>query len=159
MEKLMDRIDKRILEILQENAQISNHELADHVGLSPSPCLRRVKLLEDNGYIKKHVALLDPEKIGLSLTVMVSVGLNSHESDVMVEFEKAIRLLHEVVQCYLITGQSADYLLKVLVPDLKAYHAFLLNKLTCIKGVINVHSSFVLQNICDKTALPLNHLR
>ena len=151
----MDRIDKQILELLQLNAQISNQELADLVALSPSPCLRRVKLLEENGYIKKHVALLNPDKIGLKLTVIVSIGLSSHEPDIMADFEQTIVLFPEVIQCHLITGQSADYLLKIIVPDINAYQAFLLAKLTRIKGVINVHSSFVLKHICDTTALPL----
>lgn len=154
----MDRTDKKILALLQENSQISNQELADLVALSPSPCLRRVKLLEDNGYIRQQVALLDPEKIGLKLTVIVLVGLNSHQPKVMSEFEEKIRFLPEVIQCYLITGQSADYLLKIIVPDMDAYQSFLLGKLTCIPVVESVHSSFILRTICDTTELPLNHL-
>src|ERR1044072_9327507 len=102
----MDRIDKKILDILQTNCQISNNELADLVALSPSPCLRRVKLLEDNGYIKKKLVLLEPEKIGLKLSVIVLVGLDSHQPAIMNHFEETIRLLPEVIQCYLITGQS-----------------------------------------------------
>jgi len=154
----MDRIDKKILELLQVNCQISNQELADLVALSPSSCLRRVKLLEEQGYIKKQVALLAPEKIGLNLTVIILVSLNNHQPTVMKKFEETIRFLPEVVQCYLITSQSADYLLKVIVPDLNAYQAFLLGKLTCINGVSNVHSSFILRDVCDTTTLPLDHL-
>ena len=154
----MDRIDKKILEILQNNCQISNQELADLVALSPSPCLRRVKLLQDNGYIKKQVAILEPEKLGLKLTVIVLVGLNTHQPAIMREFENTVRFIPEVIQCYLITGQSADYLLKVIVPDLNAYQEFLLSKLTCINGVSTVHSSFILREICDTSALPLDHL-
>lgn len=154
----MDRIDKKILDILQSNCQINNQELADMVALSPSPCLRRVKLLEDNGYIKKMVALLEPEKIGLKLSVIVLVGLNSHQPAVMNQFEEAVRFLPEVVQCYLITGQSADYVLKVIVPDLNAYQSFLLDKLTRINGVTSVQSSFILRTICETTTLPLDHL-
>jgi Lrp/AsnC family leucine-responsive transcriptional regulator len=155
---MIDRTDKRILEILQANAQISNQDLAEQVALSPSPCLRRVKLLEKNGIINKQVVLLNPEKIGLELTVIVLVGLNSHQPKVMNEFEEIMRLLPEVIQCYLITGQQADYLLKVIVPDLKTYQSFLLGKLTDINGVSSVHSSFILRTICDTTALPLDHL-
>ncbi|KTC86905.1 Lrp/AsnC family transcriptional regulator [Legionella brunensis] len=155
---MIDRTDKKILEILQTNCKISNQELADLVALSPSPCLRRVKLLEENGYINKQIVLLNPEKIGLELTVIVLVGLNSHQPAIMSEFEETMRLLPEVIQCYLITGQSADYLLKVIVPDLKAYQSFLLGKLTSINGVSSVHSSFILSNICDTTVLPLDHL-
>ncbi|KTD69105.1 hypothetical protein Lste_2263 [Legionella steelei] len=154
----MDRTDKKILDILQSNCQINNQELAGMVALSPSPCLRRVKLLEDNGYIKKKVALLDPEKIGLKLSVIVLVGLNSHQPAVMNQFEETVRFLPEVVQCYLITGQSADYVLKVIVPDLNAYQSFLLDKLTRINGVTSVQSSFILRTICETTTLPLDHL-
>ena len=154
----MDRIDKKILEVLQSNCQISNQELAELVALSPSPCLRRVKLLEESGYIKKQVALLDSEKIGLNLTVMVLVGLNNHKPEIMTTFEETIRLLPEVVQCYLITGQQADYILKVIVPNIETYQSFLLGKLTGINGVSSVHSSFILRTICDTTALPLEHL-
>ncbi|KTD40514.1 hypothetical protein Lpar_1831 [Legionella parisiensis] len=154
----MDRTDKKILDILQSNCQINNQELADMVALSPSPCLRRVKLLEDNGYIKRMVALLEPEKIGLKLSVIVLVGLNSHQPAVMNQFEEAVRFLPEVIQCYLITGQSADYVLKVIVPDLNAYQSFLLDKLTRINGVTSVQSSFILRTICETTSLPLDHL-
>ncbi|HVE44741.1 MAG TPA: Lrp/AsnC family transcriptional regulator [Gammaproteobacteria bacterium] len=155
---MVDRIDKKILKILQENAHISNQELAERVALSPSPCLRRVKALEENGTISKQVILLNPEKIGLALTVIVLVGLNSHQASVMAEFEKNIQALPEVIQCYLITGQQADYVLKVIVPDLNTYQSFLLGKLTSISGVDNVHSSFILRTICDTTALPLDYL-
>ena len=154
----MDRTDKKILEILQENCQISNQELADRVALSPSPCLRRVKLLEENGYIKKQVAILSQEKLGLELTVVVLVGLNSHQPAVMAAFEETVRFFPEVIQCYLITGQSADYLLKIVVPDLDAYQSFLLGKLTSINGVSSVHSSFILRKVCDTTTLPLDYL-
>ena len=155
---MIDRIDKKILEILQSDAHISNQDLADRVALSPSPCLRRVKQLTENGYISKQVTLLNPEKIGLELTVIVLVGLNTHQPSIMNAFEETMRLLPEVIQCYLITGQSADYLLKIMVPDLKTYQDFLLGKLTGINGVGSVHSSFILRTICDTTALPLDHL-
>lgn len=154
----MDRIDKKILEILQANCQISNQDLADLVALSPSPCLRRVKLLEENGYIKKQVALLDPEKLGLELEVIVVVGLINHQPSVMSAFEEAMRSLPEVIKCYLVTGQSADYMIKIIVPDLKTYQSFLLGKITAIKGVSSVHSSFILRTVCDTTALPLDYL-
>lgn len=120
--------------------------------------MRRVKLLEEQGYIKKQVAILAPEKIGLNLTVIVSVGLNNHQPSIMKGFEESIRHLPEIVQCYLVTGQSADYLLKIIVPDLNAYQAFLLDKLTRINGVDTVHSSFILRNIAETTALPLDYL-
>lgn len=155
----MDRINKKILELLQSNSQISNQELAEEVALSPPPCSRRVKQLEDEGYIKKYVALLDPKKLGLELTIIILVGLDNHEPKKMSIFEKAILSLSEVIQCYLIAGQEADYMLKVIVPNLDEYQSFLLNKLTRINGVSKVHSSFILRNIVDKTELPLNHLK
>lgn len=154
----MNRTDKKILELLQSNCKISNQELAEQVALSPSSCLRRVKQLEDNGYIKRQVALLEPEKLGLQLTVIVLVGLNSHQPGIMNEFEDKIRYLPEVIQCYLITGQSADYLLKIIVPDMNAYQSFLLSKLTCISCVDTVRSSFILRTITDTTELPMDYL-
>ncbi len=154
----MDRTDKKILELLQSNCKMNNQELAELVALSPSSCLRRVKQLEDNGYIKRQVALLEPEKLGLQLTVIVLVGLNSHQPAIMSEFEEKIRYLPEVIQCYLITGQSADYLLKIIVPDMNAYQSFLLSKLTCISCVDTVRSSFILRTITDTTSLPLDYL-
>lgn len=154
----MDHIDKKILDILQIDGRISNQELADHVALSPSPCLRRVKQLEEDGCIRQYVALLDPKKIGLQLTIMVSVALNSHDAKKMKNFEKTVASIPEVIQCYLMAGQSADYLLKVVVSNLDEYQSFLLKKLTLIDGVNQVQSSFVLQRIVDKTSLPLSHL-
>ncbi len=154
----MDRIDKRILDLLQTDGRISNQDLAEQVALSPSPCLRRVKQLEEEGYIRQYVALLDPQKIGLALTIMVSVALSNHDAKTMQDFEKIIASFPEVIHCYLIAGQSGDYLLKVSVANLEAYQTFLLKKLTIIDGVHQVQSSFVLQRIVDKTSLPLDHL-
>jgi Lrp/AsnC family leucine-responsive transcriptional regulator len=154
----VDKIDKKILDILQSDGRINNQDLAEKVALSASPCSRRVKLLEEEGYIRQYVALLNPEKIGLQLTVVLLIGLNGHESKKMQHFEAAIAALPEVVQCYLIAGQTADYMLKVVVPNLQEYQSLLLNKITNIAGVSTVHSSFVLRHIIDKTALPLNHL-
>jgi Lrp/AsnC family leucine-responsive transcriptional regulator len=154
----MDRIDKKILEILQMDGRISNQELADRVALSPSPCLRRVKQLEDDGYIQQYVALLNPNKVERKLTIMVAIGLTSHDAIKMKHFEEAVTAIPEVMQCYLITGQTADYLLKVMVSNLDEYQIFLLKKLTIIEGVHQVQSSFVLQRIIEKTALPMNHL-
>jgi Lrp/AsnC family leucine-responsive transcriptional regulator len=154
----MDNIDKKILDLLQHNGKISNQELADQIALSPSPCSRRVKQLEDEGYIRQYVALLDPIKIGLQLTIMVSIALVNHDPNIMKNFEKKIIMFPEVIHCYLITGQSADYLMKVTVANLSEYQSFLLNKLTVIDGVSQVHSSFVLQSILDKTSLPLSSI-
>lgn len=154
----MDNIDKKILQLLQNNGKTSNQELADRIALSASPCSRRVKQLEDDGYIRQYVALLDPVKIGLQLTIMVSVALINHDPKVMKNFEETVASIPEVIQCYLIAGQSADYLLKVMVSNLEEYQSFLLKKLTAINGVQQVQSSFVLQRIIDNTCLPLDHL-
>lgn len=154
----LDRTDKRILNEMQHNARISNLELADKIGLSPSPCSRRVKQLEDNGYIDSHVTLLNQSKLGLKLTAMVQVSMDKHTPERFENFESSISDWHEVLECYLITGQSADYLLKIIVPDMDAYQAFLLGKLTRIEGVSGVQSSFVLRKAVDKTHLPLTHL-
>ena len=121
----MDRIDKKILDILQSDGQISNQDLAEKVALSPSPCSRRVKQLETEGYIDKYVALLNPKKLDLTLTIIVLVGLDSHEPKKMSKFEDTIASFPEVSQCYLIAGQAADYMLKVIVRDLKHYQEFL----------------------------------
>jgi len=155
---MIDRIDKRILEILQDDSSTSNQDIADQVALSPSPCSRRIKQLVDEGYIKRHVALLSPKALGLTLTIFVLVGVDNHSAQTMDAFANAIEVIPEVIECHVITGQSADYLLKVMVPDLSEYETFLLKKLTSIAGVSSLHSSFVLRSITNKTALPLGHL-
>ena len=152
----MDRIDKKILTLLQHNGRLSNQELADEVALSPSPCLRRVKLLEDQKIIKKYVALLDHEALNLPLTVMLSVGLDKHTPERMKNFESAVKKIPEVAQCYLLTGQAADYLLTINTSSMTHYQKILLERITQIEGVTTVHSSFVLRKIVDKTNVPLD---
>ncbi|NOQ76940.1 MAG: winged helix-turn-helix transcriptional regulator [Methylococcaceae bacterium] len=154
----LDRTDQRILDEMQHNARISNLELADKIGLSPSPCSRRVKQLEDHGFIDRHVTLLNQAKLGLKLTAMVQVSMDRHTPDRFENFEAHIKTWPEVLECYLITGQSADYLLKVIVQDMEEYHQFLLGKLTRIDGVSGVQSSFVLRKPVDKTILPLGEI-
>lgn len=154
----MNKIDKKILELLQENSKVSNQTLAEKVALSPSPCLRRVKQLEDEGYIDKYVALLNPAKLGLQLTILVTVGLGTHDAKKMEKFESAITTFPEVTHCYLVAGQAQDYVLKIIVPNLNDYQSFLLNKLTQLPDVKTVHSSVVLRSIVDKSAFPLDHL-
>jgi Lrp/AsnC family transcriptional regulator, leucine-responsive regulatory protein len=151
----LDRTDKRILHELQRNARITNQELADKVGLSPSPCLRRVKALEDAGLILGHVTLLDAKKLGLSLMALVQVSMDKHTPERFANFENAISACPEVLECLLITGQAADYQIKVVVPDMDAYQQFLLGKLTQIEGVTGVHSSFVLRKVVNHNALPV----
>jgi Lrp/AsnC family leucine-responsive transcriptional regulator len=151
----LDRTDRRILDCLQKDGGISNLDLAEKVGLSPSPCSRRVKALQDAGYILNTVTLLDAKKLGLDLVAMISISMDRHTPERFEEFEQAISGFEEVLECYLITGQSADYVLKVVVHDMDAYQKFLLGKLTRITGVTGVHSSFVMRKVVDRTALPV----
>lgn len=158
MDKL-DRYDLNILAELQRNAALSNQELAERIGLSPSPCSRRVKQLEDDGYITGQVALLDRKKLGLSLTAYVLIGMNETYPERFEHFQDEIRKCPEVLECCLVTGMDADYQLKVVVPDMDHYQKLLLGTLTRIDGVSSVRSSFVLQQILSSTQLPLQHLR
>ena len=158
MDKL-DRYDLRILSELQRDARISNQELAERIGLSPSPCSRRVKQLEDDGLIARQVALLDRKKLGLTLIAYVLIGMDRHTPERFENFENSIRQWPEVLECNLITGMDADYQLKVVVPDMDHYQKLLLGTLTRIDGVSSVRSSFVLQQILSSTQLPLQHLR
>ncbi len=154
----LDRYDIRILQLLQQDASLSNQELADLIGLSPSPCSRRVKQLFDAGYIKKQVALLERKKLGLTLTAYILIGMDSHTPERLDNFQRQITQWPEVQECSLITGMDADYQLKVVVPDMEHYQKFLLEKLTRIEGVTSVRSSFVLNQVVSNTALPLEHL-
>ena len=153
----LDAIDARILTELQSDGGLTNAELAERVGLSPSPCLRRVKLLTDAGIIKKRVALVDGNTIDLKVSVFIHVTLEKQIEENLSEFEAAIESRPEVVECYLMTGES-DYLLRVVVPDLEAYERFLMEHLTRIPGVSNIKSSFALNQVKYSTALPLDHL-
>ena len=153
-----DRHDRLILAALQQDGGLSNLELAERVGLSPSPCSRRVQRLEDSCVISGRAALLDSKALGLGLTVLIQISMDRHTPERFESFEATVRTYEEVQQCYLITGQSADYLLKVVVPDMDAYQAFLLDKITRIEGVSGVHSSFVMRKVIDTTALPLSYL-
>ncbi|SJZ94370.1 Lrp/AsnC family transcriptional regulator, leucine-responsive regulatory protein [Oceanospirillum multiglobuliferum] len=154
----LDRTDKRILDALQKNGRISNQELAEQVGLSPSPCSRRVKQLEDAGYISSYVARLNQSKLDLKLTAFIQISLDRHTPDRFAAFDKVVRSCPEVVEAYLVTGQSADYTVKVIVPDMEYYQEFLLNKITQIEGVTGVHSSFVMRKVVDNTQVSLSHL-
>jgi Lrp/AsnC family leucine-responsive transcriptional regulator len=152
----LDRIDKRILQEMQRNGRISNLELADKVGLSPTPCSRRVKRLEESGLIDRHVTLLKPKALGLNLTAMVGISMDRHTPDRFETFERAVVQLPEVMECLIVTGQTADFLLKVVVRDMEHYETFLLGQLTKLEGVTGVHSSFVLREVLKKTELPLD---
>jgi Lrp/AsnC family leucine-responsive transcriptional regulator len=150
-----DRYDLQILHALQEDGRISNQELADRIGLSPSPCLRRVRTLEEAGIITGYRAQLDAKKLGLSLMALIHISMDKHTPERFDNFEAKIAEIAEVQECLLITGQDADYQLKVIVTDMDAYQELLLNRITRIEGVTGVHSSFVLRKVVDKAALPL----
>lgn len=152
----MDRMDKRILKEIQNHGRISNIELAEKVGLSPSPCLRRVKHLEESGIIEGHVTLLNASKLGLKMMALLLVSMDRHTPDRFETFEEEIKSFPEVLECLLITGQSADYLIKILVKDMEVYQDFLLNRLTRMPGVTDVHTSFVLRQVISTTKLPLD---
>ncbi len=152
----LDRFDRQILEILQREGRLSNQELAERIGLSPSPCLRRVRALEDAGLISGYRATVDARKLGLTLTALVYISMDVHTPERFAAFETAIGLLPEVLECLLITGQEADYQLKVAVRDMDHYQALLLGHLTRIPGVTGVHSSFVLRSVLKNAIVPVD---
>ncbi|MBJ7539037.1 Lrp/AsnC family transcriptional regulator [Marinomonas transparens] len=153
-----DKMDLSILHELQQDSSLTNQDLADRVGLSASPCLRRVKALEESGIIDRKVTLLNQKKLGLKLTAFIQISMDRHIPDRFEVFEESLASFPEVTSCNLVTGQSADYLLEVVVEDMERYHEFLLGRLTRIPGVTGVHSSFLLRKIIDRTSLPLDHL-
>ena len=151
----IDRYDRRILDELQRDGRISNQELAERIGLSPAPCLRRVRALERSGLITGYRALLDARQLGLSLMALIHISMDRHTPERFANFDRLVAELPEVMECLLITGQDADYQLKVVVRDMDAFQALLLERITRIEGVSGVHSSFVLRRVVDKTAYPL----
>jgi Lrp/AsnC family leucine-responsive transcriptional regulator len=151
----LDAYDRRILEVLQNEGRISNQDLADRIGLSPSPCLRRVRALEEAGIIAGYRALLAADKLGLDLMAIVSISMDRHTPERFAGFEAKVTALPQVLECLLITGREADYQLKVVVRDMAAYQDLLLNHITRIEGVSGVHSSFVLRRVVERTAVPL----
>ena len=154
----LDRTDRRILQAMQVNARISNLELAEAVGLSPTPCSRRVKRLEESGIIRAHVTLLNQAMLGLKLTAYIGISMDRHTPDRFETFEAEVLDYPEVMECSVVTGQTSDYLLKAVVPDMEYYERFLLGKLTRIEGVTGVHSSFELRRVVSKTILPIDHI-
>ena len=150
----LDTIDIRILNELQNDSSHSNVELAKRVHLSPSPCLMRVKALKDKGVIRNYVALADPKILGLGLNVFISISLKEQSKESLAEFEKRISEHDEVMECYLMTGDS-DYLIRVAVADMGALEKFILEQLTPIAGIEKISSSFALKQVRYKTALPL----
>lgn len=150
----MDQIDHRILRALQRNARMTNQELADKVGLTQSPCLRRVRALEEKGVIEGYVAVVDQGKAGYPVSVFAQVKVSNHAADLLETFETAVREWPEVLECYLMTG-TRDYLLRVVVRDVAAYETFIKEKLTTLPGIASIESSFALNQVKFSHALPL----
>jgi Lrp/AsnC family leucine-responsive transcriptional regulator len=153
----LDGIDRRIIAELQADARLSNVELAECVGLSPSPCLRRVKRLERDGYIEGYRATLRRDRVGLGFSVFLSVKIDSHANERALKFEEAIEAMPEVIACHLVSGE-ADYFLEVVVPDLEHYQRFLVGKLLNLPSVREVRSNVAIQTVKAGAPLPLGHL-
>jgi len=154
----LDRTDRRILDLIQRNGRMSNLELADAVGLSPTPCARRLKRLEESGLVRGTVTLLDQDALGLKLTAYIGISMDRHTPDRFAAFEAEVTSYPEVLECSVVTGQAADYLLKAVLPDMQHYEQFLLGRLTRIPGVTGVHSSFELRRVVQRTVLPLDYM-
>jgi Lrp/AsnC family transcriptional regulator len=151
----LDAYEKRILRLLQEDASLSNADIAEKVGLSASPCWRRIDRLERAGFIKRRVALLDRRKVGLNAQIFAQVKLNAHGRANLDEFAAAIRDLPEVLECYVMMG-SVDFLLRIVAPDIEAYEKLFFNRLSQLPGVQEVNSTVALSEIKATTALPLD---
>ncbi len=151
---ILDKTDCDILYHIQSDAKISNTELADRVGLSPSPCLRRVKTLEQKKVIRRYAGIVDPVLVGLPINVFVTVRLRNQDRAALEEFGMHIKDYKEIMECYLMTG-TYDYLLRVIMPDMESYEQFLLDKITTIPCVSNIESSFSLKQMIYRTEMPI----
>jgi len=149
----LDKIDRQILALLRENARMSNLELAESVNLSPTPCTRRVKQLEDAGVITGYSVTTDPRKLGYQLSVYIAISMDKHTAERFSNFEKKLREFPEVVSCSIVTGRSEDYLIKALVKDMAHYEEFLLHRLNRIEGIAQVHTSFELRQVFEKSII------
>ena len=154
----LDAIDRRIVTELQTNARLSNIELAEKIGLSPSPCLRRVRRLERDGYIEGYRASLRRSRVGLGLSVFVGVRISGHANEEALRFENAVVAMPEVVACHLVSGE-ADYFLEVVVPELEDYQRFLVGKLLALPIVREVRSNIAIQTLKAGAPLPLSHFK
>jgi len=150
----LDEFERRILIALQQDGRLSNQDLADRVGLSASPCWRRVRSLEERGIIRRYAALVDPQAVGLSESVFAAITLRRHTETEVDDFEAAVRQRPEVLECFAITG-DADYLLRIVVPSMAAYHRFLHDVLFRLPGVAQVKSSVTLREVKCETALSI----
>lgn len=149
----LDKIDRQILALLRENARMSNLELAESVNLSPTPCARRIKQLEDAGVITGYSVTTDPRKLGYQLSVYIAISMDKHTAERFSNFEKKLREFPEVVSCSIVTGRSEDYLIKALVKDMAHYEEFLLHRLNRIEGIAQVHTSFELRQVFEKSII------
>lgn len=156
-EKTLDRIDIAILQRLQEDGRLSNVELAGKVGLSSTPCLRRVRQLEQSGLVEGYRAVLDRKKAGFGITVFVSVKIDGHRAQNAEDAQQIFRDMPEVISCHVVSGE-ADFLLEIVVPDLEAYEEFVFRELLVLPLVKDVHSNFVIRTVKDHAPLPLGHL-
>ena len=153
----IDSFDRRILETLQDDGRLSNVDLADRIGLSPTPCLRRVKALEASGLIRRYNAVLDRGGVGLGLTVMVGVKVDGHHDENASAIQEAFRSMPEVISCHLVSGES-DFLLETVFPDIASYERFLFGKLLTLAMVKDIRSNFVIRTVKQGASLPLDHL-
>ena len=153
----MDAIDREILRLLQDDGRLSNATLAARVHLSPSPCLRRLKRLEDEGVIERYRAILDRRRVGLDLTVFVEIKVEGHTDETATQLQDTFRAMDEVVACHIVSG-PADFLLEVVVPDLEHYERLLLGRLLKMRGVNDVRSNFAIRTVKSNGPLPLRQL-
>ena len=155
----LDQVDYKILEALQQDAKVNVKELADTLNLTKTPVYERIKKCEKEGVIDRYVAIVDTSKVSPNIVVFCSVSLETQKLAEIEKFGRSIENIPEVMECYLITGNTADYQLKIAVPDLESYYDILLGKITRIEGVSGAHSSFILRKIVDSTAVPLEYAR
>jgi len=154
----LDRLDIKILHELQLDASLSNQELAEKVSLTAAPCSRRVKQLQDLGVITSHSIQIDAKAVSLNIFALLYISMDKHIPERFENFEKTISEIPEIIECYMVTGNNADYQLKVAVPDMDNYYKVLLGKITRIEGVSGVHSSFILRKVIEGRGLPLNYV-
>lgn len=147
----LDEIDHKIMQILQQNARISNLELAELVNLSPTPCARRVKNLEEIGIITGYHTYTNAQKLGYQLSVFIGISMDKHTAERFANFEQKVRAFEEVISCSIVTGRSEDYLIKAVVRDMAHYEEFLLHRLNRIEGVAQVHTSFELREVFSRS--------
>ncbi|MCW1244160.1 Lrp/AsnC family transcriptional regulator [Pseudomonas sp. SAICEU22] len=153
----LDAFDRKILSALQRDGRLSNVQLAEEIGLSPSPCLRRVRMLEEAGVIRGYQAVLDRDEVGLGMTIFVGIKVERHTDERAEAFRQAVTALPEVISAFLVSGES-DFLLQVVVPDLRAYDRFVTGKLLKLPGVSDIRSNFAINTVKAPGPLPLGHL-